>query len=116
MSRCGAGRQHPARDPGGCEEPCPHPEAPLKPQTEETLKVMDRWVSGARLFSTLLLPLAQMDWPSFWVTAYHTQHASPGLPMLPLHPNSEVQAHFSAQLRQLFVLLLPKQSRAACIP
>lgn len=57
-SRSGAGRQHPARDPGGCKEPFPRPEAALKPQTKETLKVMDRWVSGASLFSTFLLPLA----------------------------------------------------------
>lgn len=83
---CRTGRQHPARDPGGCKEPFPHPEAALKPQTEETLKVMDRWVSGARLFSTFFLLLAQMDWPSFRVTARHTQHASSGLPILPPHP------------------------------
>lgn len=113
---CRTGRQHPAGDPGGCKEPFPHPKAALEPQTEETLKVMDRWVSGARLFSTFFLLLAQMDWPSFWVTARHTQHASSGLPILPPHPSFGVQAHFSAQLYQLFALLLPKQSRAACIP
>lgn len=81
---CAAG--HPAAAQGGSTllEAARSPEAALKPLTEETLKVMDRWVSGARLFSTSLLPRAQMDGPSLWLTAHHTQHAGSGLPMLPL--------------------------------
>lgn len=46
------------------QEAARSPAAALKPRTEETLKVMDIWVPGDRLFSIFLLPLAPMDWLS----------------------------------------------------